>query len=411
MSLPDWSPGATRSLLLVAAVACVVSVVLTSIVLADTGTGENRIEHTSQPQQVTEVLVQTDAVSASNLTIQPGETERIATEIAAELDVSEERIVVRPGVGNGTVEVREAVVLSEFGDALEAVGFGAEAEHRIGPTDETLVTTGNRLRERFDRIRMAPTLVETTQFEFGMYGLWILAENAHESWVQPVTNTQGEFQLLVETEGGEREAILNRSHIETVGTRGFADGEPVVPVTLTDSGANALQEAIREHNVGAGRDCDSENGTCLVVRIDDRDGPTFGVPDGFEANDSREMLIPTSDATESIWVETTLAVDPLPVPVVAETRVGGEIVGHPPDEGSVISPGNVSVEPPPVNDDPDDDRQSGDAEETAEGDTYEPPRLPEEPADIASDEQGDGFTAVVAVAAVFLATLIGRRYR
>lgn len=396
--------------------------------------GTDDFDNTTQSQE-TEAVVGLAGTSATGLTIHADESDEIRRTVAGELSVPDGVVQVHPGTGNATVEIRRSVALEDFERALQAADIRTDEGHlRPRPTDATIETTGELLLTRFGIARDAPTTLERSRFDDGTAGFWLLASDSRESWVTRLTRTRGEFELVFQTAAGERRHVLNRTAVDTVGPRQTEAGTQVVPVTLTASGADALVETVRAHDPPGARDCEplastSNPGTdgCFVVEIDGERGPTFGSPQEFDSEESRQLSIPTANATEAIWIETTLAVDPLPVPVTAEIRTGDDILGIPPDE-TLADPWppnqNVGVDPPPSDDtitvespSQGNGTQSG-GDGGTDAEAYEPPPLPEESADIdAADDAGSGFTAVSALVAITVAAFPvlrrsnGRRFK
>jgi preprotein translocase subunit SecD len=204
--------------------------------------------------------------------------ETVATELGLEpIDVS----VRRRGGDLADIEIfarTDNVTTAEFLSALQAANLDAsESDIRRGVTSETRDTAVDTLESRIDETGLSGASVTTISAATG--GNFIVAEvpGADQESIRELIGDPGQVQIIAgyptQTANGTElvtEEVLTQDDISGIQRANAEQGEPRVPVTLNQEGAERFANVMRDGgftNEGAGR---------CAFEAEEHDGPVEG---------------------------------------------------------------------------------------------------------------------------------------
>ena len=255
-------------------------------------------------------------LTAEGVDVAPGNRANVSQEVATALNVSAADVQVRTGNGSATVEVfpervtgpesadgPDNVSQAEFARALQSAGLDVSTDDiSEGVTDQTYETAVNTLENKINEAGLTGGTVRTVQSAGERY-IQIEVPNRNRSEVRDLVASQGRVTTVAYFPTGgngtpdycEPESWTNATSNGTVpdgycsvtvleSQEAFGtiqpvtrdeNGQPVVPVTLTDEAAGSFAADMRQYGFGnpANSTCRfqrSRTGHCLLTVVDGR---------------------------------------------------------------------------------------------------------------------------------------------
>lgn len=183
-------------------------------------------------------------------------------------------------------EIRTAISQEELEQLMEKVGgsiftdTNGEAIYKEGVTTETRDMTKEILSDKLNSLGLKDIPVKTVGDDY----ILIDFAGIDLATAKNIAEKPGKFEIRVMTQGNESKHVLYGDEIESVSIVGYHedDGQWYVPFTLTDTGAQALQEIAME--TGATRDPMSHN---LVMYLDENE--VYSAPLSYSAASKLEQ--------------------------------------------------------------------------------------------------------------------------
>jgi preprotein translocase subunit SecD len=255
-------------------------------------------------------------LTAEGVDVAPGNQANVSQEVATALNVSAADVQVRTGNGSATVEVfpervtgpesadgPDNVSQAEFARALQSAGLDVSTDDiSEGVTDQTYETAVNTLENKINEAGLTGGTVRTVQSAGERY-IQIEVPNRNRSEVRDLVASQGRVTTVAYFPTGgngtpdycEPESWTNATSNGTVpdgycsvtvleSQEAFGtiqpvtrdeNGQPVVPVTLTDEAAGPFAADMRQYGFanpanGTCRFERSRTGHCLLTVVDGR---------------------------------------------------------------------------------------------------------------------------------------------
>ncbi|EMA52206.1 MULTISPECIES: preprotein translocase subunit SecD [Halococcus] len=253
-------------------------------------------------------------LTAEGVDVERGSQANVTGEVASALNVSGADVQTRVGNGSATVEVFPDRVTSdgaagapgnvsqeEFTRALQSAGLDvSRGDVSQGVTDQTYETAVNTLDNKVSESGLAGGSVQTVQSGGEQY-IQIEVPNQNRSEVQDLVADQGRVTTVAyfPVEGNETPAYCEPGSWENTTSNGTVpegycsvtvldsqegfqniepvtrdrDGQPVVPVTLSDEAAGPFATDMRQYGFdnpanGTCRFEESRTGHCLLTVVD-----------------------------------------------------------------------------------------------------------------------------------------------
>ena len=206
----------------------------------------------------------------------------ISTYIADSLRTEVIPTLVSDGV---EYEIRTAITQEELEELMGKVGgsivtdTNGEPIYKEGVTTETRDMTKEILSDKLNSLGLKDIPVKTVGDDY----ILIDFAGIDLATAKNIAEKPGKFEIRIITQGNESKHVLYGDEIESVSIVGREDnGQWYVPFTLTDAGAQALQEIAME--TGATRDPMSHN---LVMYLDENE--VYSAPLSYSAASKLEQ--------------------------------------------------------------------------------------------------------------------------
>ena len=183
-------------------------------------------------------------------------------------------------------EIRTAITQEELEALMEKVGgsivtdINGDPAYKEGVTTETRDLTKEILSDKLNSIGLKDIPVKTVGEDY----ILIDFAGIDLATAKNIAEKPGKFEIRIVTQGNESKHVLYGDEIESVSIVGYHEdqGQWYVPFTLTDAGAQALQEIAIE--TGATQDPMSHN---LVMYLDENE--VYSAPLSYSAADKLEQ--------------------------------------------------------------------------------------------------------------------------
>jgi preprotein translocase subunit SecD len=183
-------------------------------------------------------------------------------------------------------EIRTAITQEELEALMEKVGgsivtdINGDPVYKEGVTTETRDLTKEILSDKLNSIGLKDIPVKTVGEDY----ILIDFAGIDLATAKNIAEKPGKFEIRIVTQGNESKHVLYGDEIESVSIVGYHEdqGQWYVPFTLTDAGAQALQEIAIE--TGATQDPMSHN---LVMYLDENE--VYSAPLSYSAADKLEQ--------------------------------------------------------------------------------------------------------------------------
>lgn len=226
--------------------------VLTSNQMDQLGVGETTI---TRSNNVTQVILETSKEAL------------ISTYLADTLKTEVIPTLISDGV---EYEIRTAVTQEELQALMEKVGGSIVTDSSGNPVYKEGVTTSTRdltkqiLSDKLNSLGLKDIPVKTVGDDY----ILIDFAGIDLATAKNIAEKPGKFEIRIATQGNESKHVLYGDEIESVGIVGYHDeeGQWYVPFTLTETGAEALQQIAIE--TGATQDPYSHN---LIMYLDEQE--------------------------------------------------------------------------------------------------------------------------------------------
>ncbi|MFW6265334.1 MAG: preprotein translocase subunit SecD [Halanaeroarchaeum sp.] len=282
-----------------------------------------------------------DGVTATGVDVTPENQNEVARTVADELDVQLADVRARPGQDEGTVEAFGDVTEDELETALDNAGYGYESVD-TGVTEETRTDIVETLQAKIDASGFAAANVQDVQAQTGEGTHYIVVEaaNRNVSEVTEIMTSRGVVTIYANFPREDEqvnETVLTQDQLQDgqVGVPTTTEnGQPAVPVTLSDEVANQFADDMVEYGFSdsqAASNCEYDNGTaadgsyCLLTVRDDAVVYSAGVrgtlgesfANGEFVKDPT-FIITATDMEEARQLNVDLRAGSLPAPLTVE---------------------------------------------------------------------------------------------
>jgi preprotein translocase subunit SecD len=178
-------------------------------------------------------------VTAEDVDVTQENDPDIERELAAELNIDVIDVQARPELD--TVEVYAGNSTTELASALDATGHSYEAI-RTGVTAPTRSSIVSVLTQKVNAVGLSGGSVSTARTPTGQYFVVVEAPNQNASEVRDLVDERGVVQMVAsypvgDGNGTNRTVAIRQNVIAGISPIETQQGQPVVPVTLTEAGA------------------------------------------------------------------------------------------------------------------------------------------------------------------------------
>ena len=176
--------------------------------------------------------------------------DEIRSELVASMNISEADVNIytdeeSPQELAGVVEVTAKGNQSDFENGLENAGVDIDdVSISTGVTDYTRDQIVDVLSERLDATGLGGSSVTTSHSPGGETRVVVEAPGQSISDLEEQINYRGQVETQIQYPNGTTETVLTIDDFASIGLPDSQDGQPYVPVTLTDSAAEKYQQTL-----------------------------------------------------------------------------------------------------------------------------------------------------------------------
>ena len=178
--------------------------------------------------------------------------DEIRSELVASMNISEADVNIytdeeSPQELAGVVEVTAKGNQSDFENGLENAGVDIDdVSISTGVTDYTRDQIVDVLSERLDATGLGGSSVTTSHSPGGETRVVVEAPGQSISDLEEQINYRGQVETQIQYPNGTTETVLTIDDFDSIGLPDSQDGQPYVPVTLTESGGEKYQDRMVE---------------------------------------------------------------------------------------------------------------------------------------------------------------------
>jgi preprotein translocase subunit SecD len=217
-------------------------------------------------------------VTADGIDVTQSNQQTIESDLEAELGLEDRTVQARPQLN--TVEVFSNVSTAETEQTLTDLGYQPDSV-RVGVTEETRETIVSTIQSKVDATGFSGASVYQIETQTGDRTHYIVAEvpGQNASQVQSLIQGRGEVELWAHyPQNGNQTntTVLQREDMAEISPPRIVDGQPAVPIVLTDEAAGEFAGDMREYGFTSNdgiRNCQypqqNTSSYCLLSVLDD----------------------------------------------------------------------------------------------------------------------------------------------